>query len=389
MQSIILSRRVQGLLGALLVVSATPLPAAAQQPGPVQITTPYPAVAVEAGGSATFDLEVSAAPGEPVDLEVTEAPEGWATTIRGGGFVVDAVTPDAEEPPALTLEVEVPAEAAEGDYQVVINAAGAAGSDVLALRLRVAEAAAGSVTLETEFPSLRGASDRTFPFDLDLTNDTPGEIAFSLQGQGPEGWLIDVHPSAETQAATASVAAGETAGIRADVDPPDDAPAGTYQVMVRAVGGGKTVEATLEVEITGNFALTLTTPDQRLNAQVRSGGSTEVPLLIFNDGTAPLVGLQLSSTPPAGWEVTFQPEVVEQIPPGSEPAQVTATIQPSGEAVAGDYSVVIEAGVAEADDRIELRTTVETSPFFGLIGLALIAAVLVGLGWVFRRYGRR
>jgi uncharacterized membrane protein len=33
--------------------------------------------------------------------------------------------------------------------------------------------------------------------------------------------------------------------------------------------------------------------------------------------------------------------------------------------------------------------TIETSLLWGAIGLALIAIVLVGLWWVFRRFGRR
>ncbi len=38
---------------------------------------------------------------------------------------------------------------------------------------------------------------------------------------------------------------------------------------------------------------------------------------------------------------------------------------------------------------MDIRTTVQTSPLWGFIGLALIVLVIVGLGWVFRRYGRR
>jgi uncharacterized membrane protein len=38
---------------------------------------------------------------------------------------------------------------------------------------------------------------------------------------------------------------------------------------------------------------------------------------------------------------------------------------------------------------VDIRTTVQTSPLWGFIGLGLIALVIIGLGWVFRRYGRR
>ena len=45
------------------------------------------------------------------------------------------------------------------------------------------------------------------------------------------------------------------------------------------------------------------------------------------------------------------------------------------------------AGTATAN--VDIRTTVQTSPLWGFIGLALIVIVIVGLGWVFRRFGRR
>ena len=39
--------------------------------------------------------------------------------------------------------------------------------------------------------------------------------------------------------------------------------------------------------------------------------------------------------------------------------------------------------------RPTIRVTVETSLLWGIVGVALIILVIVGLGYVFRRYGRR
>lgn len=369
---------------ALLVVLAT-VPAVAQ--AGLGLTTPYPAVAVEPGETTTFPLTVSAPDGTRVNLAVTQLPDGWSATLRGGGFVVDAVIVDADNPPDVTLEVDVPAGTAEGDYDVVVTAS--AGNTVtLPLDLRVTATAGGAVTLTAEFPSLEGASDATFTFDVTLANDTPEETTFSLTAEGPPGWIVDARPAGEAQAATATVGGGGTQSVTVSVDPPDDVAAGTYPIVVRAVGGGQTASAELAVEITGSFALSLVPPDERLNATVEAGGATDVALLVVNDGTAPLVGVQLSASPPADWEVIFTPEVVDQVPPG-ESVDVVATIRPAGNAVAGDYSVGLTARVPETSDTIELRTTVETAQIWGLVGIALIALALGGLAWVFRRFGRR
>src|SRR5690606_29189591 len=119
------------------------------------------------------------------------------------------------------------------------------------------------------------------------------------------------------------------------------------------------------------------------------GSSSDLDLLVTNTGTAPLQGVELSATPPSGWDVTFAQEVIPAIEPG-ETAVATATITPSEEAVAGDYVITFEASQEEADSsEVEIRTTVNPSALWGFVGIALIALTLAGLAWVFRRFGRR
>jgi uncharacterized membrane protein len=371
--------------GAAVLASAA-IPSSAQVG--LSLTTPYPAVAVEPGETATFDLMVTAAGRERVGLAIREKPRGWDATLRGGGFIIDGVFTNPRQAPQLQLEIDVPADARGGTYGVVVAASSAAGSDTLELDLRVARAAAGSVEVTSQFPSLRGAADATFTFDLEVANNTPQETTFSLEAVGPEGWQVTAQPTGEEQASTLTVAGGETGTATVTADPPDDVVAGTYPIQVAASGGGRDAATELQVEITGNFAMTVTTPDERLNVDVVADRTTNIGLIVANDGTAPLVGVELMGTPPTDWEVTFTPRVIEQIPPG-ESAQAVASITPSGNAVAGDYVVTIDASTAETTSQVELRTTVKTSGFWGFVGLILIVSAVAGLGWVFRRYGRR
>ncbi len=161
-----------------------------------------------------------------------------------------------------------------------------------------------------------------------------------------------------------------------------------YPIKVLASAPGQRAEADLAVEITGTFDLLLTTPDQRLNAEAVAGRATTLNLLVANEGSAPLMGVDLTATPPSGWDVTFDPEVIEQIAPG-QTADVTATITPAGEALAGDYRITMRASVPEANDQIEIRTTVNTSALWGFVGVGIIAVAFAGLAAVFRRFGRR
>jgi uncharacterized membrane protein len=85
--------------------------------------------------------------------------------------------------------------------------------------------------------------------------------------------------------------------------------------------------------------------------------------------------------------VTFEPETVTV--PALGEVQVTAHLTPSGSAIAGDYVATFNARSDLADAETEMRVTIETSLVWGIVGVGLIALVLAGLWWTFRRYGRR
>lgn len=380
--------RIGLFISTAALLLAVPSAVAVAQEG-LDMTTPYPAVTVDPGGSATFPLVITTTIPERVDLALTSVPEGWEARLRGGGSTIAAVFTSAEEPPEAAVEVDIPADAAAGSYQVVVEARTATASHPLTLDMTVEAAETGSVMLTSQFPNLIGTADDTFRFDLELENGTNQEATFSLETQAPAGWTVEAQPTGEEQAATTVVAAGGTARIEVTATPPPSAPAGEVSMLVRAIGGPQPAEAALTIEVTGSQAMSLGTADERLNARVTVGSSTIIPLVVSNDGSAPLTNVTFSATPPTGWRVEFSPATVAEILPESEPQAVQATLIAADTAIAGDYSVAITASSEGVTDRIELRTTVETSPIGGFIGLGLLAVVAVALLLVFRRYGRR
>jgi uncharacterized membrane protein len=356
----------------------------------VQITTPYPAVAVSAGDTVSFDLTVTASGKQRVDLAVTGTPQGWTATLRGGGFIIDGITTDSNNSPQIQLSVKVPEDASAGTYHVTVKATAADGtSDSLPLDLRVGEGTGGSASFTTDFPAQQGTATDVFSFDLTLSNDTPKAITFSLAAaQTPPGWQVDVHPSGQQQATTVSVDPGATASVQVSVDPPDDTSAGQYEVDVVGVGGGQNATIPLTLDITGNFALTLQTTDQRLSTDAVAGKAKQLQLVVQNNGTAPITGISFSASPPQDWDVTFAPDKIDSLAPG-DTMTVIASIKAPSNTVSGDYNLTISASSADANDSIDVRTTVKTSSLWGVLGILLIVAALGGLWYVFRRYGRR
>jgi uncharacterized membrane protein len=199
---------------------------------------------------------------------------------------------------------------------------------------------------------------------------------------------VTARPSGQSQASSITVAAGGTGRVTVAAEPPVNVEAGRYDINVTARGGGFEVETPLIVQITGSYAIQVTTTDQRLNATVTAGTASQVPLVIVNTGSADLTAVQVTGTVPRDWTVEFSPEAVDSIPAGGT-AQVTATVTPAANAIAGDYLLTMTASVDQTTDSVEIRSTVNPSSVWGLVGIALIALTLGGLAWVFRRFGRR
>jgi uncharacterized repeat protein (TIGR01451 family) len=378
-----------GLAGWILGLAALAMAPASLALNPVTLSTPYPAIEVAPGAKVSLTISVDTDNAGRVDLTVQDVPTDWVATLRGGGFLVNGVHATGSEATEVTLDVTVPEGVESGVQRLTLRADSDGSIATLPIDIRVTPNAAGEVELTTDFPDLKGASDASFSFNLTLRNDTPDELTFGVVATAPEGWTATATVTSQAQAASAIVDAGGTTAIKVDVEAPEGVPAGTYPITVDATSGNRTASTELQVEITGSYELELTTPDGRLSANASAGSTTDLSVVVRNSGTAPIEGVTLSATAPTGWEVTFEPDTPISVPADEQGVQVTAHLTPSGDAIAGDYQTTFRASSDLANASTEIRVTIETSLLWGVVGLGLIALVVAGLWWTFRRYGRR
>ena len=282
----------------------------------------------------------------------------------------------------------VPQDATPGSRTLTVTATADQGTRTLPIDVTVLGDTSGAITLTSDFPQLSGSPTSTFSYTLTLANTGVQKQTYTLQGQGPDGWTVSVHPSSNGQALTDTVDGGATDTLSVTAQPPSTVTAGSYPIQVTVASGSQSATTNLEADVTGAPAVTLSTPNQVLNAQVTAGSTGTVSLVVTNTGSTVLQNVSVTASAPTGWTTTFAPTAISTIQPGSA-ATVTATLQPSSDALAGDYDVTFTATAGSATANVDIRTTVQTSPLWGFIGLALIVLVIVGLGWVFRRYGRR
>ena len=140
--------------------------------------------------------------------------------------------------------------------------------------------------------------------------------------------------------------------------------------------------------MTGTHDLKIGTESGTLNTNVTAGTKSQVVFLVGNAGTADLRNLAFLSQKPDQWDVDFDPDKVDSLKPG-EVHEVKAEIMAPRRTIPGDYMLTVTSKSPEASKSIDFRVTVSTPTVWGWIGAGIVALVVIGLGIVFIRLGRR
>lgn len=244
--------------------------------------------------------------------------------------------------------------------------------------------------MTTSYPVLRGQTDAKFEFSLDVNNKSETDKTFNLAAQVPEKWEVNFKPAYEPkQISSLRIRGGSSQSVAVEVTPSKDATAGTYPVTVWISSGEKKAEVKLSVVLTGIYKLDAGTPSGILSLEAFTGKPAIMSLFVKNTGSAVNRNITCSSFKPENWKVDFKPEKIDALDPG-QMKQVEVTITPGAQALVGDYSVGLSAdGEKGSSKTVEMRVSVRTSTAWGWIGIAIIVAVIGGLGGLFIKLGRR
>ncbi len=381
------------LLVTTLILSTFTLttPAIAQEEEPIDLLlfTKFPAQVTGIGENVTFDLSIlTETEPQSVDLEIQDLPEGWTASFKGGSKIVQAVFAQPKKEVSFDLKLELPQDVKPGTYEFTVIARSNQAVSRLPLKVIVQEKVPANLAFEVELPTLRGKPDKTFRYNVTLKNDGDEDLAVDLLAEAPAGFIVTFKSSGQ-EVTNLPIEANSSKRISVEADPVFALEAGSYPIVVRARGGETEAMITLTAEVVGQSDLVLTTADGRLSGQAEAGAETSYNLVIKNNGTATAQGITLSATEPSGWNVTFEPEFVEEVAPG-EQVEIKAKVRPAEKAIAGDYMLTFriqpENGATES---IDYRVTVRTSTLWGIAGVGLIAIAVGVVGLAVMRFGRR
>jgi len=394
-----------GILATLLVVAGPVVVGAADEQTKrdnrpdrgIGVYTEYSGVVVPIGESVRMDLTVEnkGKQDEVVSLKLATVPKGWKASLKGGSFTVTGVAIPDGKTRNLAFTAEPDKGLAAGTYEFLIEAVTLDGkltaTHAIAVTTRDrSRMGAEEIQITTSYPVLRGQTDATFEFSLDVANKSEADRTVNLAAQAPEKWEVNFKPGYEQkQISSLRIRGSGNQTVAVSVTPPKDAAAGEYPVLVRITSGESKAEAKLMVVLTGIYKLDAATPSGILSVEAVTGKPTTVSLLVKNTGSAVNRNVNLSSFKPENWKVEFKPEKIEALEAG-QLKQIEATITPAATALVGDYSVgLMVDGEKSSSKTVEMRVTVKAPTAWGWIGVGLIALVIGGMGGLFAWLGRR
>jgi uncharacterized membrane protein len=260
-----------------------------------------------------------------------------------------------------------------------------------------------SIDLTSEYPIVRGESGDSFEyvvvFDYETDSEEEEPKVFDITLIEPEGWQATVKKqygdmSEVIRAMRVKPNMPYPDRLKVTLSPvtgtkpqPDE-----YTLTIEATSGDLTATIDLKAvvtEIPPDPRLHLITTTGMLNTTAKSGEDNTLTLELTNPGTGAVEDISFTSSKAEGWGITYSPNNIDSLEPG-ESQEIEVTITPPSRTIAGDYSVTLTArGSGNAFDNVALRVSVQTSTTWGGAGIAIIAAVITGLVFLFRRLGRR
>ena len=364
----------------------------------VEMAVEYPGVEVPAETDVSMDVIFynKGRSDEAVDVKLSQVPKGWTARVKTYRYTVMGLHVPAGEDKTVTFEADPDEGIQPGEYRFGIEAKTRDGrfkmADTILVRVKEKEEEtkeSKGVKLTTSYPVLRGPSDATFEFSLEVESKLEEDSVFDLFAQGPEGWDLNFKPAYEDMyISSIRLKRDQSKTVAVKVKPPMLAEAGEYPIKIRVSSGDAKAEAELQVVLTGTYKLEAGTPSGLLSLDARQGKPANMSVYVKNTGSTTNHDVKFMSFKPENWKMEFNPETIAAIEPG-ELKQVEVTITPYEEALVGDYSVALSVQGEKASKDLEFRISVRASTAWGWIGIGIIVGVIAGLTALFRWLGRR
>jgi uncharacterized membrane protein len=322
---------------------------------------------------------------ETFSLSAT-GPDGWSTAYDFNGKDIYQIYVPASSSKVVDLIVSTPYTSSIGQKTISAKI-GDTTLDLYVDITSVNESADVSAKLSSQIAYI---GDKIY-YDLTLDNLQAAENVYKLSLTGlPENWYymyLESRGSSSELAETVVPASAEKSLVLSIV-PPYSVGAGDYSfTAVITTPSNQTITKDLTLKLKSGTSMTVNT--DKLAYTASAGQAFNIDVYVTNSGSgSALTNVYPSVSAPTGWVVSSSPNSTNTIKSG-ETQTFVISVTPPGNIVASDYDVAVQIVSDQAQDSEDFRITIATSSYIPYIAGGIILVVLVGLVFLFRKYGRR
>ena len=244
--------------------------------------------------------------------------------------------------------------------------------------------------IRVKSPSRMAAIGSNPQYEMILKNAGRNDDTYALSVLGlPEQWYARFKESstAAEEVSEIYIPSGEEKTLYLDFIPPYSVGVGEYNFTAVIDSAARQYEENLTLRLRGSYDLRTYAKSYRHD--INRGETLTFDMTISNAGVGgALTNIAVNMSAPQGWRATVDPATVASLEAG-ERATVQVTVVPPADIVAGEYKVVAQVKSDQAEGEDEYRIVVEEQSYVAILGLLVMAGVVAGLWYMFKKYGRR
>jgi uncharacterized membrane protein len=311
---------------------------------------------------------------------------GWGLGFTYGNMGIYKVNVPKSQSRVVNLEVQTSSNTAVGEHKVTAKVDDSS-IDVYVYITSVNQTVDVSATVSSKIAAI---GDKIY-YDMRLKNLQSSENIYGLSVSGlPDSWYYRFK---ETTASTDEMAqvvvpASSEKSLVLEIVPSYNVAEGDYNFTATVTTpDGLKINKSFNLKLKSGSGMVVTS--SMLAYDAKPGQAFDIDVYVSNNGRgAALTNVYLDAKAPDGWTVDVSPNQTNSIKAGGS-QKFTITVVPPGNIVASDYEVDVNVKSDQAESDKVYRITIKTESYIPYIGGALILIVLAGLGFMYKKYGRR
>ena len=299
-----------------------------------------------------------------------------------------------------TSEGEVSIELPKGTYTVMIEKAGYKSEEESDVKIRIGRTTdLGIIPLEKELffadvsvksPSKTVMVGKNPVYEFEIKNVGKCDDTYRLILQGlPDKWYSRYKESAAgtEEISEIFVKSGDAKMLYLEFVPPYNVETGEYNFTSIVESPTKPYEQNLTLKMRGSYDMRVYS--SRYKYEVNKGDTVSFDVSVSNRGSGgSLTNISVEVSAPEGWSADVTPKSVASLKPG-DGRIFTIKVVPPADIVASDYKLNVKVKSDQTEEEDEFIIELKEQSNIAIYGVVILVAVIFGLWYMFRKYGRR